>query len=140
MKRKNILCALALFAAGELLAHNTTADSVRVSSREEKNRNVMQNASDASKPREVSIGLPGSVGGTDIFEDGLPVVYYFWPHMSYIHWRDGVVYEKSPLMKLNETALTGRSVGYNINSFSSPGGIFLKGASTIQTTISLCRK
>lgn len=101
---------------------NTTTDSVRVSSREEKNRNVMLNASDTSKPREVSIGLPGSVGGTDIFEDGLPVVYYFWPHMAYTHWRDGVAYEKSPLMKLNETALTGGSVGYAINSYSRPGG------------------
>lgn len=98
------------------------SDTTHISSKEEKNRNIMLNASDASKPREVSIGLPSSVGGTDIFEDGLPVVYYFWPHMANTHWRGGVAYEKSPLMKLSETALTGGSVGYAINSFSRPGG------------------
>lgn len=92
-----------------------------VSTKEEKNRNVMLNAADASKPREVSIGLPSSVGGTDIFEDGLPVVYYFWPHMPHRSWRGGVAYEKVGLTKLSETAITSGNVGYSINSFSRLG-------------------
>lgn len=116
---KKILITVCLPVCYSLNAQNV---SDTTHSREEKNRNIMLNASDASKPREVSIGLPGSVGGTDIFEDGLPVVYYFWPHMAYTHWRGGVAYEKSPLMKLSETALTGGSVGYAINSFSRSGG------------------
>lgn len=96
------------------------ADSI--SSKEEKNRNVMLNASDASKPREVSIGLPSSVGGTDIFEDGLPVVYYFWPHMAHRSWRGGVAYDKVGLTKLSETAITSGNVGYSINSYTRLGG------------------
>ena len=87
----------------------------------------MLNASDASKPREVSIGLPSSVGGTDIFEDGLPVVYYFWPHMAHTHWRGGTAYSHNSLMKLSETALTSGSVGYAINSFTRLGEDTFKG-------------
>ena len=31
------------------------------------NRNIMLNASISTKPREISIGLPSSFGGTEIF-------------------------------------------------------------------------
>ena len=74
----NLLLA-GLLTGNVALAQEAVAqsDSTYLSNKEEKNRNVMLNASDASKPREVNIGLPGTVGGTEIFEDGLPVVYHF---------------------------------------------------------------
>lgn len=112
----------------QALLAQAESDTLQVSTtKEEKNRNVMLNASDASKPREVSIGLPSSVGGTDIFEDGLPVVYYFWPHMAHTHWRGGAAYSHNSLMKLSETALTSGSVGYAINSFTRLGKDTFKG-------------
>lgn len=116
-----IIALLVLFMSGTINAQvESSTDSIP--SKEEKNRNVMLNAADASKPREVSIGLPSSVGGTDIFEDGLPVVYYFWPHMPHRSWRGGAAYEKVGLTKLSETAITSGSVGYSINSFTRLGG------------------
>lgn len=115
-----LIVLFALYVNGTIQAQSVPADSIP--SKEEKNRNVMLNATDASKPREVSIGLPSSVGGTDIFEDGLPVVYYFWPHMPHRSWRGGVAYEKVGLTKLSETAITSGNVGYSINSLSRLGG------------------
>lgn len=102
----------------QVRAQSPTAatDSIVVNNKEEKNRNVMLNASDAAKPREVNIGLPASTGGTEIFEDGLPVVYYFWPHMAYTSWRGGTSYGKSNLMSLSESALLSGNVGYTLYS------------------------
>lgn len=118
-----IIVPLALSMSGIINGNAQTAQPTdSLPSKEEKNRNVMLNAADASKPREVSIGLPSSVGGTDIFEDGLPVVYYFWPHMPHRSWRGGAAYEKVGLTKLSETAITSGSVGYSINSFTRLGG------------------
>lgn len=118
-----IIVPLALSMSGTINGNAQTAQPIdSLPSKEEKNRNIMLNAADASKPREVSIGLPSSVGGTDIFEDGLPVVYYFWPHMPHRSWRGGAAYEKVGLTKLSETAITSGSVGYSINSFTRLGG------------------
>lgn len=113
----NLLLA-GLLTGNVALAQEAVAqsDSTYLSNKEEKNRNVMLNASDASKPREVNIGLPGTVGGTEIFEDGLPVVYYFWPHMSYTSWRGGTAYDKNGLMSLSESALLSGNVGYTVSS------------------------
>ncbi len=91
-------------------------DNKKIESQEIKNKNVMLNASSATKPREMNIGLPSTVGGTEIFEDGLPVSYYFWPHMSYMNWRGGNSYRKTELMSLNESALLSGNVGYTLNS------------------------
>ena len=40
---------------------------------EEGERNVMLNASDANKPREIQIGLPSE--DVNVYENGLPAVY-----------------------------------------------------------------
>ena len=52
------------------------------STKEEKNRNVMLNASNSNQPRQISIGLPEGAA-VDIFEDGTPVSYLFWPDYPY---------------------------------------------------------
>lgn len=43
--------------------------------------NVMLNASSDNGPRVVNIGLPASVGGTTILENGLPVTYDYMGQM-----------------------------------------------------------
>lgn len=121
-KFKYIAIALLVLSSNEIIQAQTEQPVDTISSKKTENdRNVMLNAADASKPREVSIGLPSSVGGTDIFEDGLPVVYYFWPHMAHRSWRGGVAYGSTGLTKLSETAITSGNVGYAINSYSRLG-------------------
>lgn len=123
--QKKLLFFLCSFALGQTAFAQTKTETDSISSlikkEEENNKNVMLNASDASKPREVNIGLPSTVGGTEIFEDGLPLVYYFWPHMPYMSWRGGVAYGNTKLMSLSESALLSGNVGYTVNSESRIG-------------------
>ena len=114
-----LLCST--FGGHFAFSQTAETDTITNSLNKESDRNVMLNASDASKPREVNIGLPGTVGGTEIFEDGLPVVYYFWPHMPYMSWRGGVSYENTGLMSLSESALLSGNVGYTVMSESRVG-------------------
>ena len=109
-------CFRPLGVKGQPVSVQDTLNLRNTASKEVGNRNVMLNASDATKPREVNIGLPGTTGGTEIMEDGLPVSYYFWPYMSYMNWRGGVSYKKSALMSLSESALLSGNVGYTLNS------------------------
>ena len=95
-----LLCVLPL-SAQEL----TDATATRADKHEEKNRNVMLNASSSSKPRDISTGLPGDDGGTAIFEDGVPLATGSWPAYPYFHWAGGAAYSSQTLYKMEETAL-----------------------------------
>ena len=64
------------------------ADSTKSSSGDS-NRNVLMNASFASQPRQISLGLPIS-GYAYIYEDGLPVSYYNYQVYPYKSWHNGV--------------------------------------------------
>ncbi len=101
---------------------------------EEKNRNVMLNATTQSKPREISIGLPGSDWGTLIFEDGLPVCFSSWPVFYYFRWAGGNAHERQGLMKIGETGIRSSEVGYAINSYTRLGGERLGGAATLSAS------
>lgn len=94
---------------------------------ETSDRNVMLNASNANKPRDIQIGLPATAGGTDIFEDGLPTGYYFWPLLPYMHWRSGVSYEQMGMKNLSEASLTSGNVGYAVDSHTWLGNDTFKG-------------
>lgn len=102
------------------------ADSVKQIP-ESSDRNVMLNASNANKPRDIQIGLPATAGGTDIFEDGLPSGYYFWPLLPYMHWRSGVGYDQMGMKNLSESSLTSGNVGYSVDSYTRLGGEKFKG-------------
>ena len=52
---------------------------------EEGERNVMLNASDANKPREIQIGLPSE--DVNVYENGLPAVYSSTVHKLAAHRR-----------------------------------------------------
>ena len=97
------------------------------------NRNIMLNASSSTKPREISIGLPSSFGGTEIFEDGLPVGYYFWPVSHDNHWRGGESYGTTSTMSLGENAIRSGNVGYAVNSFTRLGGDRFRASAAFKT-------
>ena len=127
--------ALLLLSPSQTYAQTegVTGDSVSVNKTEEKNRNVMLNASTQSKPREISIGLPGSDWGTLIFEDGLPVCYSSWPVYYYFRWAGGNAYASQGLMKAGETSIRSSELGYAINSYTKLGGETTSGSATLST-------
>ncbi len=96
-------------------------DSV-MNTKEEKNRNVMLNAQDTDQPRQINVGLPGTRSAT-IFEDGIPVSYFFWPDMSFYSWYGGATYGKTSVMSLSEGAIQYGEVSYIVDShnrYSTP--------------------
>lgn len=77
------------------------ADSIR-----KLNTSIFLNAESASKPRQVSLGLPNnSLGLSQIFEDGLPVSYYIYEMHPYKSYHGGMSAKVSGTMIPFETAL-----------------------------------
>lgn len=96
------------------------------STKEVKNRNVMLNASNDDRPREISIGLPASTA--TIFVNGLLESYYNWPCYPYNSWKGGSGYGRTSLMSLGETSLRSGNVTYAVNSMSKEGSDTFEGA------------
>lgn len=85
-------------------------------------RNIMLNAASANAgPRNVNIGLPASVGGTTVLENGLPAVFFYWPQMSYKAWRRDATINLIKVRNLGETAVTVGDIGFSVNSFNNLG-------------------
>ena len=82
---------LAFFGTSNLMAQKNTetakSDTAKVAQKAGGTANVMLNASADNGPRAVNIGLPASVGGTVVLENGLPVVYDFMGQMPTAVWR-----------------------------------------------------
>ncbi|MDR0864936.1 MAG: hypothetical protein LBO74_08395 [Candidatus Symbiothrix sp.] len=98
----------------------TPSDSTAVA--KEGDRNVMLNANSANAgPRNVNIGLPASVGGTTVLENGLPVVYFFWPEMPFNAWRTDAMTNGMKLMDLGSTAVHVGDVGFSVGSYDNLG-------------------
>lgn len=85
------------------------------STKEEKNRNIMLNASSSVQPRQISIGLPEGEAVV-IFEDGTPESALFWPHYPYYSWRSSVSHSGQTLMSLSESTLQYGQCNYVIGS------------------------
>lgn len=79
------------------------ADTLKTGSERRSNQNVMLNASYASIPRTISLGIPG--WGTYIMDDGLPASMFndFFP--GYMSWRSGISTESMQLTRLDESAM-----------------------------------
>lgn len=129
MKMNNIkisalVAVSALLASGTLQAQETktVADSTKVKTAEHKSdRNVLLNASNTTGPRDVNIGLPASVGGTTILENGLPVVYFFWPELPTKAWRKDATINRVQLLDLGQTAIKVGDVGFSVSTFDNLG-------------------
>lgn len=90
------------------------------------NRNVLMNASSASQPRQISLGLPIS-GYAYIFEDGLPVSYYNYQVYPYKSWHNGVSHESVQTMGPQDMVLKYGVITYSVDSKSKLAGDKLEG-------------
>lgn len=88
-------------------------------------RNVMLNASDANKPREIQIGLPSE--DVTVYENGLPAVYSSSVHKLSAHWRSDVSLKGTDLMTPSESAIATGNIAYAVSSFSELGQKEFKG-------------
>lgn len=88
-------------------------------------RNVMLNASDANKPREIQIGLPSE--DVNVYENGLPAVYSSAVHKLATHWRSDASLGEVGLMSPSESAITTGNIAYSVNAFSKLGQKEFKG-------------
>lgn len=104
-------------------------DSIKVkkdkTAEEKTDRNVMLNATSATEPRQVAIGVPTSY--TPVNENGLPAVFFFYPNTTGNHWRNDASLSHIGLLKVSEVALTTGDIGYGVNSFTELGGDKFKG-------------
>ena len=85
------------------------------------NRNVLMNASSASQPRQISLGLPIS-GYAYIYEDGLPVSYYNYQVYPYKSWHSGVSHEAVQTMGPQDMVLKYGVITYSVDSQSKLAG------------------
>ncbi|MFT4070967.1 MAG: hypothetical protein QM654_03490 [Dysgonamonadaceae bacterium] len=95
--------------------------------------NVMLNASADNGPRVVNIGLPASVGGTTILENGLPVVYDFMGQMPTSVWRQDGGISKFEVLDVSKTALLASDVGVSVSTWTNRGSKTLKGSAGFNT-------
>ena len=133
----------ALMALAGLLSSTTAfaqekavADTLKVKTKSEEHksdRNVMLNAANNTGPRDVNIGLPASVGGTTVLENGLPVVYFFWPELPTKAWRQDIMINKVQLLDLGQTAIKIGDVGFSVSTFDNLGTDQLHGVGTLNS-------
>ena len=94
-------------------------------------RNVMLNASDANKPREIQSGLPSE--DVNVYENGLPAVYTSSVHKLAAHWRSDASLGEVGLMTPSESAILTGNVAYSVNSFSKLGQKDFRGVLNYKT-------
>lgn len=95
--------------------------------------NMMLNASADNGPRVVNIGLPASVGGTTILENGLPVVYDFQGQMPTTLWRQDASIAKFNTLNVSQTALQASDVGVSVSTYTNKGSEMFKGTAGFST-------
>ena len=94
-------------------------------------RNVMLNASDANKPREIQIGLPSE--DVNVYENGLPAVYSSSVHKLAAHWLSDASLGEVGLMTPSESDILTGNVAYSVNSFSKLGQKDFRGVLNYKT-------
>ena len=100
-------------------------DSLEVKKAKGSERNVMLNASDATKPREIQIGLPSE--DVNVYENGLPAVYSSAVHKLQYHWRSDASLGEVGLMTPSESAIRTGNIAYSVDSSSKLGQKEFKG-------------
>lgn len=123
------LIAFSILGSGLSAQNKAVTDSIKAVTKtvEGNDRNVMLNAANNTGPREVNIGLPAGTGGTTILENGLPVVYVYWPEMPIKAWRSDAMINKVNLLDLGQTAINIGDVGFSVSSFDNLGTNEFKG-------------
>ncbi|WP_085535257.1 TonB-dependent receptor [Massilibacteroides vaginae] len=109
------------------------SDTAKVAQKAGGTANVMLNASADNGPRAVNIGLPASVGGTVVLENGLPVVYDFMGQMPTAVWRQDNGVSKFQVLNVSETALLASDIGVSVSTWTNRGTETVKGAAGFTT-------
>ncbi|MCD8184454.1 MAG: hypothetical protein LUE99_16825 [Bacteroides sp.] len=95
--------------------------------------NMMLNASADNGPRVVNIGLPASVGGTTILENGLPVSYDYMGIMPTSLWRQDAGIQKFEVLNVVQTALLASDVGVSVSTYTNRGTSKFRGSAAFNT-------
>lgn len=113
---------LSLLMTAETSAQTAVADSTKTSLGEGSNRNMLMNASSASQPRQISLGLPTQGTNAYIYEDGLPVSYYNYQIYPYKSWHSGVNHESVQTMSPQDMVLKYGVISYSVDSKTKLAG------------------
>lgn len=118
MKRTALLL-LSVMTTGTTVFAQEAADSIAEKGAKGSERNVMLNASDATKPREIQIGLPSE--DVNVYENGLPAVYSSSVHKLSAHWRSDSSLGEVGLLTPSESAIKTGNIANTVNSKSKIG-------------------
>ncbi len=110
-----------------------SADTIATGANKGEERNVMLNASDATKPREIQIGLPSE--DVNVYENGLPAVYSSSVHQLARHWRSDASLQDVGLITPMESAIKTGNIAYSIDSHSKLGQKEFKGIVNYRTNL-----
>lgn len=130
--KKHILSLVFLLSlAGTMFAQTKVVkDSTTV---KQDDRNVMLNATNNTGPRDVNIGLPAGTGGTTILENGLPVVYFYWPELPTKAWRKDATISGAKLLDVGQTAINVGDVGFSMSTYDNLGTDKFKGNGSLNS-------
>ena len=126
-----VISAALSFATIATASKPVENDTISSKKTEVSERNVMLNASDANKPREIQIGLPSE--DVNVYENGLPAVYSSAVHKLATHWRSDASLGEVGLMTPSESAIATGNIAYSVNSFSKLGQKEFKGVLNYRT-------
>lgn len=88
-------------------------------------RGVLLNAMDATKPREIQIGLPSE--DVNVYENGLPAVYSSTVHQLQSHWRSDASLSEVGLLTPMESAIKTGNIAYSVDAKSIFGQREMRG-------------
>ncbi len=130
-KRIIIRAITAMMLTPATVQAKETADSLSNETEKSEERNVMLNASDATKPREIQIGLPSE--DVNVYENGLPAVYSSTVHQLARHWRSNAGRGKVGLLNPMESAIKTGNIAYSVDTYSNLGQKEFKGVVNYHT-------
>ncbi|GEM_PF-2183703 len=135
--KRNIISAMmiavasSVFASTQPAVKTTSASdtisriSVQADAATKKDEAALLNASSASEPRAVPIGLPAAY--TVVRQDGLPVTYFWDPNATNLHWRQDGSLAATRTMPMSQTAVFEGEVGVGVDSYTKLGQKKFKG-------------
>lgn len=118
--KATILC-LTMTITTVFAQQEVRTDTIKQTTTEGSNRNMLLNAASASQPRQISLGLPNTLNSY-IYEDGLPVSYYNFQLYPYKSWHGGVSHESVRTMSPQDMVLKYGIISYSVDSKSRLAG------------------
>lgn len=137
MKTNLLLLAIALTSTSAFAAKpvKEVADTTKTAKEVNnggatKDEVTLLNASSASEPRAVPIGLPAAY--TVVRQDGLPVTYFWEPNTTKYHWRQDGSLRQTKTLPMSMTAILEGEIGVGVDSYTRLGQEKLGGQAQYQ--------